>query len=104
MHPTGGPLGILAGVTVRRLFAGAGGHGFGTEVRRGTVDDLHAADGVWLVSSIRLAAAVTALDGKPLPVDAGRRGPGPERPAAAEPARPLLPAGENLCDRPPGAT
>jgi 4-amino-4-deoxychorismate lyase len=67
--PPAVPLGILDGVTVRRLFARAGEHGFGTEVRRGTVDDLHAADGVWLVSSIRLAAAVTALDGKPLPVD-----------------------------------
>ncbi|MFL6127599.1 MAG: aminotransferase class IV [Mycobacteriales bacterium] len=67
--PPAAPLGILDGVTVRRLFAAAAGHGFGTEIRRGTVDDLHAADGVWLVSSIRLAAAVTALDGKPLPVD-----------------------------------
>ena len=67
--PPAEPLGILDGVTVRRLFAGAGEHGFGTEIHRGTVDDLHAADGVWLVSSIRLAAAVTTLDGKPLPVD-----------------------------------
>ncbi len=65
--PPAVPLGILDGVTVRRLFAGA--HGFRTEVRRGKVDDLHAADGVWLVSSIRLAAAVAVLDGKPLPVD-----------------------------------
>jgi 4-amino-4-deoxychorismate lyase len=69
--PPAVPLGILGGVTVRRLFAAAGAHGFGTEVCRGTVDHLHAADGVWLVSSIRLAAAVTALDGKALPVDAG---------------------------------
>jgi len=67
--PPAAPLGILAGVTVRRLFARAGEQGLGTEVSRGTVDDLHSADGVWLVSSIRLAAAVTALDGKPLPVD-----------------------------------
>jgi 4-amino-4-deoxychorismate lyase len=72
--PPAEPLGILAGVTVGRLFARAARHGFGTEIRRGTVDDLHAADGVWLVSSIRLAAAVTALDGKPMRVD----------PAAAE--------------------
>ena len=68
--PPAAPLGILDGVTVRRLFARAGEHGFGTDVRRGTLDDLQAADGVWLVSSIRLAAAVTALDGKPLRVDA----------------------------------
>jgi 4-amino-4-deoxychorismate lyase len=67
--PPPAPLGILDGVTMRRLFARAAQHGFGTEIRRGTVDDLHTADGVWLVSSIRLAAAVTALDGKALPVD-----------------------------------
>ncbi len=67
--PPAAPLGILDSITVRGLFAGAGAHGFGTEIRRGTPDDLHAADGVWLVSSIRLAAAVTELDGKPLRVD-----------------------------------
>ena len=31
--------------------------------------DLHAADGVWLLSSVRIAAAVVALDGKPLATD-----------------------------------
>jgi 4-amino-4-deoxychorismate lyase len=67
--PPPAPLGILDSVTTRRLFAAAADHGFGTEVQRGTVEDLHAADGVWLVSSVRLAAAVTALDGKALPVD-----------------------------------
>jgi 4-amino-4-deoxychorismate lyase len=61
------PLGLLDGVTVRHLFAD--GAGFGTEIQRGTVDDLRAADGVWLLSSVRVAAAVTALDGKPLAVD-----------------------------------
>jgi 4-amino-4-deoxychorismate lyase len=60
------PLGILDSVTVRALFTNAAAHGFGTEIRRGTPADLHAADGVWLVSSIRIAAAVTALDGRPL--------------------------------------
>jgi 4-amino-4-deoxychorismate lyase len=65
--PPPAPLGILDGVTVRHLFAD--GAGFGTEIQRGTVDDLHAADGVWLLSSVRIAAAVTALDGKPLAVD-----------------------------------
>jgi 4-amino-4-deoxychorismate lyase len=63
------PLGLLDSVTTRRLFADAASHGFGTEIRRGTREDLHGADGVWLVSSIRLAAAVTTLDGKALPVD-----------------------------------
>jgi 4-amino-4-deoxychorismate lyase len=61
------PLGLLDGVTVRHLFAD--GAGFGTEIQRGRVEDLHAADGVWLLSSVRIAAAVTALDGKPLAVD-----------------------------------
>jgi 4-amino-4-deoxychorismate lyase len=67
--PPPGPLGILDSVTVRSLYANAAAHGFGTEIRRGTPDDLHAADGVWLVSSIRVAAAVTELDGKALRAD-----------------------------------
>jgi 4-amino-4-deoxychorismate lyase len=61
------PLGLLDGVTVRHLFAD--GAGFGTEIQRGTVEDLHGADGVWLLSSVRVAAAVTTLDGKPLATD-----------------------------------
>jgi 4-amino-4-deoxychorismate lyase len=67
--PPPGPLGLLDGVTVGHLFTHAGEHGFGTEVSRGTVADLHAADGVWLLSSVRVAAAVTSLDGKPLAAD-----------------------------------
>jgi 4-amino-4-deoxychorismate lyase len=63
------PLGILDSVSTRRLFANAAAEGFGTEVERGTVADLHAADGVWLLSSVRVAAAVTSLDGKPLATD-----------------------------------
>ncbi|HYT09214.1 MAG TPA: aminotransferase class IV [Mycobacteriales bacterium] len=63
------PLGVLDSVTVRALFARAAGHGFGTEIRRAAPEDLHAADGVWLVSSIRVAAAVTTLDGKSLRTD-----------------------------------
>jgi 4-amino-4-deoxychorismate lyase len=63
------PLGLLDGVTVRHLFARAGEAGFGTEIQRGTVPDLYEADGVWLLSGVRVAAAVTALDGKPLTVD-----------------------------------
>ena len=67
--PPPAPLGILDGVTVRHLYAAADAAGFGAEIHRGTVDDLHAADGVWLLSSVRIAAAVTALDGKPLASD-----------------------------------
>jgi 4-amino-4-deoxychorismate lyase len=67
--PPPAPLGILDGVTVRHLYGAAAAAGFGTEVQRGTVADLHAADGVWLLSSVRIAAAVVALDGKPLATD-----------------------------------
>jgi 4-amino-4-deoxychorismate lyase len=63
--PPPAPLGILDGVTVRHLFRAAAAAGFGSEIQRGTVADLHAADGVWLLSSVRIAAAVLALDGKP---------------------------------------
>ena len=67
--PPPAPLGILDGVTVRHLFRAAAAAGFGTEIQRGTIADLHAADGVWLLSSVRIAAAVLALDGKPLATD-----------------------------------
>ena len=37
--------------------------GWPTEVTPGTVEDLHAADAVWLVSGIRGPAVVHTLDG-----------------------------------------
>jgi 4-amino-4-deoxychorismate lyase len=55
--------GILAGTTMARLFARAAASGWATEVVSGTVEDLHAADAVWLVSGIRGAATVHTLDG-----------------------------------------
>jgi len=55
--------GILAGTTTARLFSRAAAAGWPTEVAPGTVDDLHAADAVWLVSGVRGAAAVHTLDG-----------------------------------------
>ena len=64
--------GILAGITVRRLFraaasAGQGG-GSGRDWKTSTeilhVDDLHSADGVWLASSARLLAPVISIDGR----------------------------------------
>jgi 4-amino-4-deoxychorismate lyase len=67
--PPPDPLGILAGITVRALFDAAGRHGFGTRWSGGTVTDLHAADGVWLVSSVRLAAPVLGLNGTPSRTD-----------------------------------
>lgn len=57
--------GILAGTTVGRLLTGAASQGLRADVRPATVADLHAADGVWLVSSVRTAATVRMLDGQP---------------------------------------
>ena len=42
------------------------------EYRDVTVAELQAADAVWLLSSIRLAVAVTELDGLPLSADLPR--------------------------------
>jgi 4-amino-4-deoxychorismate lyase len=57
-------IGILDGITVQTLFENAADHGFRTAIAKSTVDDLHTANGVWLVSSVRGAVAVTAIDGK----------------------------------------
>jgi 4-amino-4-deoxychorismate lyase len=56
--------GILPGTTMARLFARAADAGRPTAVTAGTVDDLHAADAVWLVSGVRGAVVVHTLDGK----------------------------------------
>jgi len=55
--------GILPGTTQARLFARAADAGWPTAVVAGTVDDLHAADAVWLLSGVRGAAVVHTLDG-----------------------------------------
>jgi 4-amino-4-deoxychorismate lyase len=55
--------GILAGTTVERLFERAAEDGWPTKVTAGTVEDLHGADAVWLLSGIRGAATVHTLDG-----------------------------------------
>lgn len=60
--------GILAGVTVRRLFRAAAAAGWETETAPLTPADLDAADGLWLVSGVRLLAPVTAVDGRPRPI------------------------------------
>lgn len=55
--------GILAGTTMARLFDRAAVDGWPTAVTAGTVDHLHAADAVWLLSGVRGAATVHTLDG-----------------------------------------
>jgi len=57
--------GILPGTTVTRLFQRAEADGWPTTPSPGTVADLHAADAVWLLSGVRLAAVVHTLDGVP---------------------------------------
>jgi 4-amino-4-deoxychorismate lyase len=65
--PPAVPLGILAGITARALFARAAAADLRTAVAGGTTADLRDADGVWLVSSLRVAVPVRTLDGAPLP-------------------------------------
>ncbi|HEY5879309.1 MAG TPA: aminotransferase class IV, partial [Nakamurella sp.] len=57
--------GILAGITVRRLFRAAQAAGWKVRTEPLVSADLHAAEGVWLASSARLLAAVVSIDGRP---------------------------------------
>lgn len=57
--------GILAGTTVERLFVRAPAAGFEVTARLATLADLHAADAVWLLSSVRGVAVVRSIDGRP---------------------------------------
>ena len=61
-----GATGILDSITQRALFAGAADAGVPTRYSLGTVGELRAADGVWLVSSGRGVARVLSVDGEPL--------------------------------------
>lgn len=63
-------MGILAGITQAALFRAAEMAGWQVRVEPLQVADLHAAEGVWLCSSVRLITRVHTLDGRPLP-DAG---------------------------------
>ncbi|MFI5958192.1 aminotransferase class IV [Cryptosporangium sp. NPDC051539] len=58
--------GILAGTTVNYLLDRAGELGLRAERARISLDDLYAADEAWLCSSVRGAARITSLDGKPI--------------------------------------
>ena len=59
--------GILPGTTQSALFAVAQQHGWATAYQPLTVDELVQSDGVWLVSSVRVQARVTAIDGQEMP-------------------------------------
>ena len=57
---------ILRGTTQQALFDVARAHGYDCDYEALRPADLEAAQGVWLVSSITLAARVHTLDGRPL--------------------------------------
>ena len=62
--------GILHGTTQLSLFDELERRGFETAYEDVPVAALREADAAWLVSSVRLAAPVVAVDGEPLPFDA----------------------------------
>ncbi|WP_314149860.1 aminodeoxychorismate lyase [uncultured Leifsonia sp.] len=62
--------GILAGTTQAAVFDFFTTKGLRTEYRRITAEELVTADALWLVSSVRMAAPITDLDGRAYPVDA----------------------------------
>jgi 4-amino-4-deoxychorismate lyase len=57
---------ILPGTTMRALFEHARDYGLACREEPIGITDLHAAQGVWLLSSVTLAARVHTLDGTPL--------------------------------------
>lgn len=68
---TPGPdLGILDGTTQANVFRFAAQRGLATRVERAGPEALRSADASWLVSSVRYAAPIAALDGEARPVDA----------------------------------
>ncbi len=58
---------ILRGTTQQALFEMARAKGYDCDYRALRVADLHAAQGIWLISSMTLAARVHTLDGRRLP-------------------------------------
>lgn len=58
---------ILRGTTQQALFEVARSKGYDCDYRALRLADLTAAQGIWLVSSMTLAARVHTLDGRPLP-------------------------------------
>ena len=64
--PTGG---ILQGTTQLSAFAWFEEQGLRTDYRDVATSELYRADAAWLVSSVRLAAPITQIDGIPLSID-----------------------------------
>jgi 4-amino-4-deoxychorismate lyase len=71
MLTPGTGLGILDGTTQANVFRFAESLGLETGFELARAEDLREADAAWLVSSVRLAAPVRAIDGAPLAVDSG---------------------------------
>lgn len=63
-------VGILPGTSQRDAFRFAEQRDVPTEYRRLTPRDLDGVDAAWLISSVRHAAPIRAIDGRPVPVDA----------------------------------
>ncbi|MEV7800502.1 aminodeoxychorismate lyase [Microbacterium foliorum] len=61
--------GILHGTTQLSVYEHLTARGFLAEYAQVPASDLPRADAAWLVSSVRLAAPITAIDGVELPVD-----------------------------------
>jgi 4-amino-4-deoxychorismate lyase len=71
VYSTPAPSGaILHGTTQQSLFEHLESTGRATEYRDIPIAELTTADAIWLVSSVRLAAGVTSLDGAPVAYDA----------------------------------
>jgi 4-amino-4-deoxychorismate lyase len=62
-------IGILPGTTQLAVFALAAEWGLETEDRLVAAGELLDSDGVWLLSSVKLASPITAVDGHPIAVD-----------------------------------
>lgn len=62
--------GILHGTTQLSLFEHLDAQGYETVYATIPAESLGGADAAWLVSSVRLAAPITAVDDAPMPVDA----------------------------------
>jgi len=70
IYSPGTGLGILDGTTQANVFQYAESLGLSTGYELLTAAELAASDAIWLVSSVRLAAPVRAIDGADRPIDA----------------------------------